>query len=125
MGQRLIAYPFKLNPIWLEEEGFSEMVSSVWRERVRFRTLCNEKTSWKIKSLKTKVIGWEKLKKKQRYIELDTIEEELENLYTLNLSGRATMDTDRNIKELEGRRLKYLLDEEETWRQKSRAIWLQ
>jgi hypothetical protein len=25
-GQRLIAYPFKLNPIWLEEKGFSDLV---------------------------------------------------------------------------------------------------
>jgi hypothetical protein len=70
------------------------------------------------------VTGWEKLKKKQRSIELDTIEEALEHLHTLSLSGRATVDTNNNIKELEGRRLKYLLDEEETWRQKSRVIWL-
>jgi hypothetical protein len=32
---------------------------------------------------------------------------------------------DSHIKVLEEKRKKFLLDEEETWRQKSRAIWLQ
>jgi hypothetical protein len=35
------------------------------------------------------------------------------------------VDIDIYIKELEDKRQKYLLAEEETWRQKSRAIWLQ
>jgi len=35
------------------------------------------------------------------------------------------MDSDNLIKELERKRLKFLLDEEESWRQKCRATWLQ
>jgi hypothetical protein len=29
VGQRSSNYPFKLNPIWMEEKGFNELVASV------------------------------------------------------------------------------------------------
>jgi hypothetical protein len=78
----------------------------------------------KLKVLKQKVRGWVKNQKELRLQELVAIEEELENSYSSKTSGRVSMDIDSYIKEMERKRQKFLLDEEETWRQKSREIWL-
>jgi hypothetical protein len=67
-GQRQIAYPFKLNPIWLEEKGFSDLVSSVWKSsEFDSEPSAMRRLVWKLKALKHKVIGWEKVQKKLRF----------------------------------------------------------
>jgi hypothetical protein len=89
----------------LEEKGFSEIVDSVWKSKeFDSEPSTMRRLVGKLKVLKHKVIGWEKLQKKLRLLELVSIEEELESLYFIKLSGRA-LDTDNNIKEMEGRRL--------------------
>ena len=49
---------------------------------------------------------------------------QLEKSYNSKVGGSAPVIVDNYIKELEAKRQKYLLVEEETWRQKSRDIWL-
>jgi hypothetical protein len=56
-----IKYPFKFNPVWLEDLDFVEMVKSHWLSI----SDCEEispmrRLVWKLKSLKSTVIAWEK-----------------------------------------------------------------
>jgi hypothetical protein len=57
--QFLMAYPFKLNPSWLNEADFTPIVSDVWRDpdfllesdvQIRF--------VWKLKVLKAQIKSW-------------------------------------------------------------------
>jgi hypothetical protein len=71
------------------------------------------------------VIEWEKGQKRLRFQEIVSAEEDLERLYSTKALGSMSAEVDQNIKELEEKRQRYLLAEEETWRQKSKATWLQ
>jgi hypothetical protein len=77
-----------LNPIWLGEKGFSEVVHEVWKstefddEPSTLRRLV-----WKLKELKHKVIGWEKVQKRLRLLELVSVEEDLESSIYQNQMG--------------------------------------
>jgi len=109
-----------------EKPEFSDLVASVWKSNeFNLEPSAMRRLVGKLKSLKHKVIGWEKVQKKLKFLKLEYVEEELEKSYNFKISGRDSMDIDIYIKELEGKRKKYILDKEETWRQKSRAIWLQ
>jgi hypothetical protein len=52
------------------------------------------------------------------------LEADLELLYAHKYIGSLTVDLYHRLSLLEEERNKFLLDEEESWRQKSRAIWI-
>jgi hypothetical protein len=74
--------------------------------------------------LKRQVKLWSKIKQKRDKELLIKVEGELEFLYHQKNIGSTLDDLDLHCKHLERVRNKLLLDEEERWRQKSRATWI-
>ena len=71
------------------------------------------------------VIPWEKTKHKEEEKELQNIEEQLRLLQEDYDLGFITSSTRDKMKRLEARRRLLLVDQEETWRLNSRAIWIE
>jgi hypothetical protein len=65
-----------------------------------------------------------KRKKEQGTLEMEKIEGGLDDLFRLKAQGMQIEDYEYKVRILEDDRKKKLLEEEERWRQKSRAIWI-
>jgi hypothetical protein len=63
--------------------------------------------------------------KHKKHQELDLLEDNIRKSYLMKAQRLDTGDSDLQIKLLEKKISKILLVEEELWRQRSRAIWLQ
>jgi hypothetical protein len=61
----------------------------------------------------------------KKHQELELLEDKIRKSYLMKAQRLDTGDTDLQIKLLEKKISKILLAEEELWRQRSRAIWLQ
>lgn len=83
-----------------------------------------DKLAVKLKSIKNYSIIWEKNKKAAMNKELVEIENDMKSLMTSNSGNGLSPGDAHNLSSLESRKLKILLTHEETWRLKSRAIWL-
>jgi len=79
---------------------------------------------WKLKCLKLEIKRWSGNFKKRLSQKLDELEEELQSLYQVSLADLKNMGIYDRIKTKEGERHLLLKAEEDSWRQKSRAIWL-
>lgn len=101
------------------------MVYETWRPMDRSSTGSHALSLMNImKSLKKTTITWEKEKMKRDTTGLREIGDELEQMECMG-TGRYENEEKRDyIKSLKTRRRKVLLDNEEKWRLKSRAIWL-
>jgi hypothetical protein len=71
------------------------------------------------------VILWAKKTQKEDEQEIQSIEELLKMIYQDSDSGFTSGSSRDNLKRLEARRRQLLAVQEETWRLKSRAIWLE
>jgi len=79
----------------------------------------------KLKLIKSEVKAWEKRQKWKNSEEIFLLEEELKNIYD-NLNHSVWNDKERsNLEKLEFKKKELLLLEEESWRHKSRAIWIE
>jgi hypothetical protein len=123
--EETVRYPFKFNLVWLEDLEFTQLVKDHW-----FSFASDEGDSAmsslvkKLSALKSKVIGWERDKKRHLRLDLLKIEEQLDVFYDHHKS-RLFSDPDfQHVKKLEERKVQILSIEEETWRLKSRALWL-
>jgi hypothetical protein len=74
---------------------------------------------------KNLVIPWEKVKQKTEEHELQNIEEQLRLIQEDPEAGFMSDLAHENLKNMEARRRILLAEQEETWRLKSRAIWLE
>eukprot|EP00253_Pinus_taeda_P010711 PITA_10711 len=91
------ASPFKFNAAWLQEESFNTLFRDTWRHSGSTQLGNKGAQFWdNLRRLKKATIEWAKARKKAQNEKLSLI--------------------DAN--------LKILLEKEEEWRQKSRAIWL-
>ena len=79
---------------------------------------------YNIKVLKFVEARWEHDKKKALKEELLNLEGELNYLYKNIFSGILTKQVQYRFSELEGRRFHIFKVEDETWRLKSKSIWL-
>lgn len=79
----------------------------------------------KLKKLKQSTISWAKEKSLKDEAVLKSIEIDLQALESLEGDGYETKEKKRRIKAMEGERYRILKDNEEKWRLKSRAIWLE
>eukprot|EP00253_Pinus_taeda_P036521 PITA_36521 len=77
-----------------------------------------------LKRLKKATISWAKARKEAQIEELTKISEELKKLESIEEDGYLTQVSKEKILHLEKLKTKILLDKEEEWRLKSRAIWL-
>jgi len=121
-----VHYPFKFNRIWIREESFQEAVKHYWSGMTTDHTL-SEKENFihKLSTLKKFVVRWIRLKVKEQSLELIKVEAEiaalLESDHTITFN---TVDKDRLLT-LQQRKDHLLLQEEITWRLKSRALWIE
>lgn len=119
------ATPFKFNATWMQEESFRELFNKTWqhpnREAMEDKAFLFMEN---LKILKKATIEWAKKRKKEQNEALINIDRELGVLENPASSGYEAQDTTDRIMNLEKQRSKILLDKEEEWRQKSRAVWL-
>ena len=78
-----------------------------------------------IKRLKVFIKEWAAVKRSREDGELKNVEEELLVIYEGEGGGLSTQESKEVLTRLEGRRYTLLLEKEEAWRLKSRAIWLE
>ena len=118
--------PLKFNKTWLLDESFKNLVLAHWR--IFYETL-NRSAAFQfaknIKRLKGEVKEWAKAKRVREDAELKQIEAELLHIYEGVGGGLLSLESKEAMVLLEGRRNSLLLDKEEAWRLKSRAIWLE
>jgi hypothetical protein len=111
--------------VWLEDLDFTQLVKDH-----SFSFASDEGDSImsslvkKLSALKSKVIGWERDKKRHLRRDLLNIEEQLDVFYDHHKS-RLFSDRDfQHVKKLEETKVQILSIEEETWRLKSRVLGL-
>jgi hypothetical protein len=117
--------PFKFNLHWLRETSFNSLVRLVWTDSTL--TVPGDAQGnliRKLSRLKSLTIHWLKDKKEMEQAELNNIEQELEDLLKLKLQDHSRADLDYRIHCLEEARNKFLREDEERWRLKSRMLWL-
>jgi hypothetical protein len=125
IGMPTVAHPFKFNPAWLREDSFVTMVREVWTDSQLQQVVgVQRRLVGKLLHLKNRVKLWSKEKCLQDKIELENLEVELAAHYNQKNQGIYNADSDQRLMFLESERKKIMLDEEERWRQKSRAIWI-
>jgi hypothetical protein len=74
----VVAYPFKLNPVWIGEDSFVGMVRDVWNDPcLHHITGSQRRLVGKLSSLKAHVKLWAKEKRLRDMLDLDKIEEAL------------------------------------------------
>eukprot|EP00253_Pinus_taeda_P010417 PITA_10417 len=117
--------PFKFNPAWLQDPTFVAIFKNTWlhtnsssREDKGFLFMEN------LKRLKKATVIWAKERRLKQNEVLRKIREELELLESPEEDGYQSQSTKDRILQLEKGQNKILLDKEEEWRIKSRAIWL-
>eukprot|EP00253_Pinus_taeda_P001985 PITA_01985 len=114
--------PFRFSPLWIQPEGFHEVVSEVWNRHV----LGSPFFVWeeKLCALKKRLKEWAKTLKTPAAKR----KEALDNLAALQSSMEDSAVTQSLLQkevELQKALHKASRDEEEYWRQKSRNLWLQ
>jgi Flp pilus assembly CpaE family ATPase len=92
---------------------------SHWSESSNIQLLCS-----KLKQLKKAVILWQREKKAQLQSDLLLIESRMADLFDKNPSQVFQQDDLDLLKVLKQEKDKILAVEEDTWRLRSRAIWL-
>jgi hypothetical protein len=120
-----VASPFKLNPEWLKDDTFGNIVKQVWNDpRHLIIDGAQKRLVKKLSLLKLRIKEWAKEKRKKDQEDLSKIEEAIESVYTNISLGITTMEDSLKLSKLELKETDILLAEEESWRQKSRAIWI-
>jgi hypothetical protein len=95
VGIPTVAYPFKLNPVWLREESFAIMVREVWNDSQLQQVIgAQRRLVGKLSLLKNRVKLWSKEKRLQDHLELGKIEEALTNIYIQKTQGTHSDDSD-------------------------------
>jgi hypothetical protein len=104
---------------------FSSLVREVWTDAQLHQVEgAQRRLVGKLSLLKNRVKIWSKEKCLRDKIELEKTEVELVVLYIQKNQGTHTAYFEQRLMFLESERNKFLLEEEERWRQKSRAIWI-
>lgn len=125
IGIPKIVHPFKFNLVWLSDKTFSNLTREVWLDR-HFQLIegAQRRLVEKHSLLKRQVKSWSKEQQKRDKELLTKVEGSLEYLYLQKFNGTYIGELDIQCKRMEEVRNKLLLDEEERWRQKSRATWI-
>jgi hypothetical protein len=117
--------PFKYNPSWDLEESFHNLVKEGWEQwQEGGEVVAGVHFASNLKRVKQRVIIWEKDKRARDDRDLKETEEALQDFYDSEGEGFATPDSKEALMVLEKKKRQLLKDQEEMWRQKSRATWL-
>jgi hypothetical protein len=76
------AYPFKLNPLWLLDEDYKELVFQVWKDP-KFNTELGfqRRLVWKLKELKRKTKEWVKQRDKKLQQRMESLESQIRDTF--------------------------------------------
>eukprot|EP00253_Pinus_taeda_P032143 PITA_32143 len=117
--------PFKFNSIWLQDPSFIEMVKTHWAHNSSPQHHSKAPGFYqKFLLLKKLTIKWAKDKTQKDNQTLTSVEADLAGLNDENNRGYINLEDKAHLIDLENKRAKILKEREETWRLKSRAIWL-
>lgn len=118
-------FPFKFNPIWLGDMEFNDFFKCVWAScDKRFEGSPIYVLTRKLGYLRKEVCSWEKKKKAVNTARCDEIDKELQWVSLEIDSSSFKPDVIERFHMLELEKAHLLGLQEETWRQKSRAIWI-
>eukprot|EP00253_Pinus_taeda_P024961 PITA_24961 len=114
--------PFRFSPLWIQQEGFNEVVAEVWNRKIQGSPFF----VWeeKLRALKRRLKEWAKALKTPIAKRKESIEN-LAALQSLMENSVITQSLLQKEVELQKALHKASRDEEEYWRQKSRNLWLQ
>jgi len=117
--------PLKFNKGWLLDETFKNLLLENWTlyDRDLDRTAAFQFAD-NFKKLKRLIKEWSIAKKRREEEELKQVEEDLLRIYESDGGGLISQESKEALARLESRRNTLLSDKEETWRLKSRAIWM-
>jgi len=120
------ASPLKFNKTWLKDESFIKLIKDNWVPfDLRAPSSAAFQFSENIKKLKSLIKDWSYAKRQRDEAELNQIESELSHIYASEEGGYGTQEDKEALVKKEGRRNTLLQEKEETWRLKSRAVWLE
>ena len=115
----------KFNKTWLQDESFKTLFLTHWipivGENDRSAAL---QFADNIKRIKVWIKDWSTEKRRREDAELKQVEADLLAIYEGEGGGFSSQDSKEVLTRSEGRRNTLLLEREEAWRLKSRAIWL-
>lgn len=117
--------PYKFNPVWLQDPSLNDLFKKTWIHPVQN---AGEEKSYlfmeNLKRMKSATISWARDRKLNQNEELTRIREDLKNLECPDSEGYSSQESKDRILLLEQRQTRILLEREEEWRIKSRAVWL-
>jgi hypothetical protein len=118
-------FPFKYNHHWANSSAFSALVHTVWNDP-RFLRESNPQSRlvWKLTILKAHTKSWSKQKKVAEEITLNKLELEITRLIQKSTSTALSLEDEVSLKAVEENRNNILLEDEKSWRIRSRATWL-
>jgi hypothetical protein len=118
-------YPFKLNLLWVLEEDYKFLVYKVWKDP-KFNTElgCQRRLVWKLKELKRKTKEWAKQREGNIQKRMVSLESQIKDTFLNFVDDYSQLDKEILLGNLEMERNKLLKINEEKWRQRSRAIWI-
>jgi hypothetical protein len=109
----------------LKEESFVEIVRQVWNDPQHLLTVGAQRhLVGKLSLLKERIKVWVREKRQKDQSDLLKIEEAIEFEYNQVNLGLSSMEDSIKLSKLESERNHFLMVEEESWRQKSQAIWI-
>jgi hypothetical protein len=109
-------FPFKFNHAWLKEADFLYLVRSSWKNfRGSNETSASKYLVSKLKFLKKVVIQWQKEKVLKIRTELDSVVNQIQNIF-LSFPSQIFLEDIKNLLiKLEKRKEEILLIEEQSW----------
>jgi len=117
--------PLKFNKIWLKDPTFFELVKIIWEPFLHRGDLSSSFHFAKnISRIKKSIKAWAQAKLSRDDQELKQIEESLVGIYDEEGGGHLNSSAKEILSGLEGRRNTLLREREESWRLKSRALWV-
>jgi len=117
--------PFKFNSTWLSEADFHNLVRENWTHySPDNRAPPAEVIANNLARLKLKTISWARKKQQMDEAELKKVEGVLKKLENTGLSSYSTIESKDQLIKLESEKIRLPRQKEETWRLKSREIWL-
>jgi hypothetical protein len=120
------AYPFKFHSQWLAEKSFNDLVYKLWKDQKYLQEGdCQRRFGWKLKDLKAITKRWARDLKDQDANALETLEGNIKYYLQRLSEGTSPSEVESNLIRLESERNKLLKSQEDLWRIRSQAIWVQ
>jgi hypothetical protein len=113
-SQTRVAYPFKLNPTWLAEQDFAQIVKDVWGDSILLEEVDIQlRLVWKLKTLKSRIKSWARHTRRAKLCKMETLEEDINRGFSELTKVGFDTAIETNLKTLESECNNLLRIEEE------------